>query len=217
MELTSELKNYFEGKFKSLKDELLKLDSPDLIKEYLDWVADKLVINIQFDNEKRILKSIKKLNKNEDKDKISKLRKEKFKYKQDDKPYELLKGDIINVKFGVGIGDELNGEHYGIILSNNGAMFLIAPLTSTPSYFKKYEIVLRDLNLPRKSEDRGKDDLSYVSYSQIRYIHCRRITSIKKRYGEENYKEKLHIDEKIVDNIIRNYFSICRFVKHFGR
>ena len=212
MDKDTQIKNYLIGKTRELEKELLKLDSLQSVEQYMKWAIEKLQINDCFANEELLLNEISKLDETKELEKIAGLKKQKFKYSQQDKPFKLNKGDLINIKFGVGVGHELDGQHYGIILSNRGAMFLIAPLTSTPQDFGKYSKSLKDLGLPREEgKSSTKSDISYVSFSQIRYIHVRRITKIKKIFNQKDYKEKLELGVDVANDIIQKYFDIINY------
>ena len=90
-------------------------------------------------------------------------------------PQSLEIGDIVNVKFGYGYCDEIEDNHYAIILSKIvGSMFLIAPLTSNEPKGGRM-LFYDDLMLPSKNRTTER---SYILFNQIRFAHYRRLENI---------------------------------------
>ncbi len=114
-------------------------------------------------------------------------------------PNSLTVGDIINVNFGIGFAGELSGDHYGIVLSRKGSMFLIAPLTKTPQPDKENTKFFEGLDLP------GENGKSYVNFGQIRFVHFRRLENI---IGIIEGKRHINIDE--VKDILEKYNKIIK-------
>lgn len=207
---TKALEAYLEGKLKALTQELLKLDSEETLKDYLDWTINKLKYNEATLKEVTLKQQISSLKLPEDKEAIDKLKLERKSFLQKDKPYELNVGDIINVKFGYGIGHELTGNHYAIILDRKGAMFLVAPLTSTPQNFGDNTAFFDNLSLPR-NKDKVSADKPYrcfVAFSQIRYVHCRRINSINSLPNLKKWPAKITLTSPQVTDVLTKYINI---------
>ena len=200
----ADIKDKLEGHLKSIKSELLKINDDEKIIDYVKYIYEHIKTNNDYVVERKILKEIKEISKNKDDEldvRIAELKKEKKKYMQKNYPASLQCGDIIYVKFGMGIADEINNGHYGVILSQKGSMFLIAPLTSKEQKYGSNTIYYKNLGLP--SANNAEEEISYVSFTQIRYVHCRRIENIS---GIEKGRE--HIDELKVKKIIENYNNI---------
>ena len=158
------------------------------------WVLDNLKFNE--DNEKEALLRSKIKLKLATKES---LRKNLRKVAKTNFPYNLKFGEIINVKFGLGVGDELKSNHYGVILSRKGKMFLVAPLTSQELDFGVNTVSYEDLGLPNSKK-------TFVSFSQIRYVHERRITKIDKLPEDKDGRLKLEVEQAI--RILDNYNKI---------
>ena len=198
------INDVLEGLLKTLKDEILKLNDNIQIEKYARCLLEQIKSNNDFINEQYLLKEIKNLKDFKDEDaqkRVSHFKTEKKKYMQKNYPLNLKSGDIVYVKYGIGIADEIQDGHYSIILSQNGSMFLVAPLTSKPQKFDENNLYFENLGLPSKLV--CEEEKSYVSFTQIRYVHCRRIENIENIKGG-----RLHIDETKVDKILENYFNI---------
>lgn len=198
-------KVYVFDKLKAVYSELLDCESQYAV-DYVDWVMEKLLSNKKHIEESKINARIKQLRSKTD----AASRKELFELKEKRKkilpknyPASLVKGDIIYVKYGVGFGDELTNGHYGIILNRKGALYLIAPLTSTPQPYEGYNIHLKDLGLPGEGT-KG----SYVSFNHVRFLHYRRIEKIK------GIKEgKKNIGAETAGKILENFFNMNKTMK----
>ena len=120
-------------------------------------------------------------------------------------PLNISKGDIVHVRFGINIGDELSDldtkltlfdGHYGIVLAQKGFMFLILPLTSHPQRLgdSSLEFYYENLELP------GGCNKSYPAFAKMQFVHLRRIKRIhgipdgKKQLSPEQISE---LDTKI--------------------
>jgi mRNA-degrading endonuclease toxin of MazEF toxin-antitoxin module len=187
------------GKLNSLKGDLLSLDLSKGIKA-AEWFSNVIHLNKNHQKEREIRSELRQEN-NADteqplREKIKEVQKKDF-------PFGLKFGDIIHVEFGIGIGDELRDGHYAVILSRKGEMFLIAPLTSETLYFGDNTLYFEGLGLP---STKGPNCKSYVSFSQIRYIHSRRIKKIHKIHKSLN--GRIHLDEDKALQILTNYNKI---------
>jgi hypothetical protein len=112
-------------------------------------------------------------------------------------PLNISKGDIVHVRFGVNLGDELSDldpslkdldGHYGIVVAQKGFMFLILPLTSSPLKLNDPDLdfYFEGLALP------GGYDKSYLAFAKMRFIHFRRI---KRIHGIPDGKKTLLPDQ----------------------
>lgn len=203
-EKAKNINDVLEGLLKTLKDEILKLNDNIQIEKYARCLLEQIKSNNDFINEQYLLKEIKNLKDFKDEDaqkRVSHFKTEKKKYMQKNYPLNLKSGDIVYIKYGIGIADEIQDGHYSIILSQKGSMFLVAPLTSKPQKFDENNLYFENLGLPSKLV--CEEEKSYVSFTQIRYVHCRRIENIENIKGG-----RLHIDETKVDKILENYFNI---------
>lgn len=187
---------------KALYSELLNSET-DEARAYSEWVLKKYNSNRRSAKEKEMRDELKRLNPSapDYAEKEQSIRKDIKKVLHTNYPDSLEKGDIIHVSYGVGFGDELSDDHYGIIISRLGTLFLVAPLTKTYQPFKENNVTFIGLSLP------GEDDTktSYVSFSQIRYVHKRRIEKIN---GITNGKK--HIDTTRVDEIMSKFNNIIK-------
>ncbi|WP_243357273.1 type II toxin-antitoxin system PemK/MazF family toxin [Bacillus litorisediminis] len=186
------------GKIDALKGEILSLDSYSG-ELYAVSFLKMLTTNKHHDKEKELKSKIKLglATKESLRDELRQVEKKNF-------PYNLQHGEIIHVDYGMGIADELRKGHYSVILSRKGEMFLVAPLTSQEQYYGKHTLFFENLNLPTFD---GKDrDKSYVSFSQIRYVHSRRITKIN--HIDPSLNGRLSLDKDSTKKILQNYFNI---------
>lgn len=195
-------KKQMQDKIKSLYSEFLSTDEKYAFN-YIDWVIEKLVINRKHMIEGDLRSKLKTLNPitSANVAEEQKLKGEIKKVIHKNYPNSLVKGDIININYGIGLGDELSDDHYGVIISRLGTMFLVAPLTKTPQPFGENNLTFKGLGLP--GEDSTKT--SYISFANIRYVHKRRIENI---IGISNGRK--HIDGKIVDDIMEKYNNIIK-------
>lgn len=186
---------------KAVFSELIDLDA-DLAVNMTKWLKEETTYYKQHLKELALDKAIKILAGKNDPDSLrqsSALKKERKCNLPTNYPSSLVKGDIICINYGVGMGDELSDWHYGIVLHRRGRTFLVAPLTSTPQPHGQLNIHLNNLGLPDENASG-----SYVNYQQIRYVHYRRIENIN---GIAN--GRLHIDTSIANNVINNFAIIA--------
>jgi hypothetical protein len=189
-----------QDKLKAVFSELLDCDH-EYALEFANWISDKIVSNKKHLIETQLNKEIKYLKTRTDEQsqlKLSEAKIKRVKILPKNYPSSLVKGDIIHVKYGVSLGDELNENHYGIIINRRGSLYLVAPLTSTPQPEGELNIHLKNLGLPGE----GKDG-SYVSFNHIRFIHYRRIQNVKKIKNG-----RVHIDPSIADKVVENFFKL---------
>lgn len=186
------------GHINALKGKLISIPLNDGVFA-TNWFLDLLNINQKHEKEQELRSKIKLglATKESLKDDLKKVAKVNF-------PYNLKFGEIIHVSFGLGVGDELKDGHYAIILSRKGDMFLVAPLTSQELDFDENTMYFDNLGIPNKAG--VKDKRSYVSFSQIRYIHNRRITKINNLESSKNGRVKL--DPDIALEILNTYNKI---------
>ena len=169
---------------------------------------------------------IKQVKENKKNQKLIELNREKFKAKKDNEkeeiqkqirsvqpkghPYQITKGDVVLVQFGINVGDEISDlqkdqtmkrdhGHYAVVLAQKGFMFLVVPLSSQPQSNRKnpdMEMCIEDLGI-------GNSDKSYVMFSQVNSIHIRRIKKIQSLLptGKTSLNSEVlgQLEEKIVD------------------
>ncbi|MGD7051409.1 type II toxin-antitoxin system PemK/MazF family toxin [Sutcliffiella horikoshii] len=187
---------------KSIYGTLLDKDKEYAIN-YAEWILKLLKDGHHNKQQVELNKQIRFLKPKTDSESlrlVKKLKQKRSKHMPKEYPTSLQKGDIINVEFGSGYCDELDSNHYGVILSNIvGSMYLVAPLTSVKP--KGGEILYYDdLGLPSKDKTITK---SYVLFNQIKFIHFRRlekITSVK--------NGKKHLSPVRVKEIIDKFNSV---------
>ena len=174
----------------NLWSELQDMDE-NYAEAYLNWCVEKLRINKLHQQEQNLRRQIKNktLTQDQKKNLIDLLKNKKHK----NHPLDIKKGDIVHVRFGVNLGDELSDldkdlktldGHYGIVVAQKGFMFLILPLTSHKSRFNDPDLdfYFEGLNLP------GGYQKSYLAFSKMQFIHFRRI---KRIHGIKEGKETL--------------------------
>ncbi|MCM3764616.1 type II toxin-antitoxin system PemK/MazF family toxin [Neobacillus niacini] len=193
-----EIDNTLLGHINALKGKLISIPLNEG-KFAAKWFLDLLNLNENHEKEQSLRSKIKVglATKESLKSELGKVSKKNF-------PYNLKFGDIIHVNYGLGVGDELKDGHYAIILSRKGDMFLVAPLTSQEVDFEENTIVFEDLGLPNKDGVESKK--SYVSFSQIRYIHNRRIEKINNLDKSFEGRVKLSPDDAL--EILNNFNKI---------
>lgn len=186
----------------ALWNELQNVDE-EYAKSYLAWCIEKLKTNKNHFEESIIKSKLKKLPLNSEEQTSLKVQLKKVKHKNH--PLNISKGDIVHVRFGINIGDELSDldtkltlfdGHYGIVLAQKGFMFLILPLTSHPQRLgdSSLEFYYENLELP------GGCNKSYPAFAKMQFVHLRRIKRIhgipdgKKQLSPEQISE---LDTKI--------------------
>lgn len=173
-----------KGKIQSLSvnlwNELQDMDE-NYAESYLNWCIEKVKVN-KLHQQEQLCKKKLKISTLKEKDKVELQRiLNTVKYKNH--PKNISKGDIIHVRFGVNLGDELSDldstfkkidGHYGIVISQKGFMFLVIPLTSHPqrSGDADLDFCLENLQLP------GGHNKSYLAFAKMKFIHIRRIKRI---------------------------------------
>lgn len=183
-------------KLKTIYSELLDLDADNAL-EYVKWKLEKIITNKKHNKEIALRLQLKSTTVSSDE--YNNIKSEIRKILPKNYPNSLEQGDIINVNFGIGFAGELSDDHYAIILSNKGSMFLIAPLTKTPQPDRENIKYFENLNLP------GENGKSYVNFGQIRYVHFRRIQNI---IGIP--EKKRHIDKIEVNDILEKFNKIIK-------
>ncbi|MDT0160267.1 hypothetical protein [Bacillus sp. AG4(2022)] len=173
----SDQKDYVNDLIKSIYGILLDRDK-DFSVNYSEWVLKLLKDGYHNKKQIELNKEIRPLKFKTDAEsvrKFKKLKQKRSRHLPTLYPSNLKIGDIVNVDFGSGYCDELDSDHYGIILSNIvGSMYLIAPLTSVEP--KGGEILYYDdLRLPSKNPSIVK---SYILFNQIKFVHFRRLEKI---------------------------------------
>lgn len=164
----------------SFWNEIQEIDA-NYAESYLKWCMEKLNINKKHIKELSLKRQLKfKAPGSNEYNSI------KFSIKEASHrniPKNISKGDIVHVKFGVNLGDELTdldnnqvtlAGHYAIVLAQRGFMFLVLPLTSQPQRENDPELImiLKDLGLP------GMINESHITIGKIRSVHIRRINRI---------------------------------------
>ncbi|MBN2833598.1 MAG: type II toxin-antitoxin system PemK/MazF family toxin [Candidatus Delongbacteria bacterium] len=87
------------------------------------------------------------------------------------------KSEIVYVNYDPTVGDEFPGNHLSIILKKNydGNTYKVVPITSSSSGVGSHKVKLgRLMELP----ERLNQDVSYLSYEQVRTVDVKRIRSI---------------------------------------
>lgn len=186
-------------KLNTLKGKLIKWNSFHAIN-HLDWFNAKLDHNIKHEQERHFRGLI-----NQGLATFKDLSSDLNKVQHKGVPNDIKFGEIVHVSFGIGIGDEIKGGHYSVILSRKGKMFLIAPLTSKEQKFGKQTLYFESIDLPAK--DGFNPDKSYVSFSQIRYVHARRIELVK---DLPKGKNRVNIGTDNAQKILDNYYEIVK-------
>lgn len=192
-----EARKHLDGKINTIKGLLLDLETNQSLFT-VDWFYDKLIMNKNHEEEARIRRQIKSVSDETLKDK---LKKDINKVSQKNVPKPIQVGDVVHIKFGVGVGHELKEHHFGIVLARKGLMFLIAPLTSKEQDYGSLNYSFDNLNLSKSTK------ISHVSFCHIRYIHQRRIENIT---TVNNKIRKITIDIKEVEKILDNYFQVIK-------
>lgn len=190
--------NKLLGYINALKGKLVAMNLNDGLFAS-KWFLDNLNLNENHDKEQSLRSKIKLGIETKDS-----LRGDLKAVAKNNFPYNLKFGEIIHVNFGLGVGDELKNGHYAIILSRKGDMFLIAPLTSQELDFNENTLSFTDLGLPNK--DGAAFKKSYVSFTQIRYIHNRRIEKINNIDPALNGRIKMNPDDAL--EVLNTYNKI---------
>jgi hypothetical protein len=150
-------------------------------ESFLDWCITKLRVNKHHQEEQKIKAALRRPELSDEErielsNRLSKLRHKNH-------PRNITKGDIVHVRFGVNLGDELSDldrnfkplpGHYGIVIAQRGFMFLVLPLTSQPQRLNdpELEFYFENLGLP------GGHTKSYPAFAKMQFVHIRRITRI---------------------------------------
>ena len=104
---------------------------------------------------------------------IKRIQKGKFKRL----PNNLIRGDIVNVEFGINIGNELSDSntngHYAIIWAQQGFTFLVIPLTKKQQVNNLFSENIGEIEgLPVKIDSYVKVDyMKWISSTRIRWIN----------------------------------------------
>jgi len=187
-----------EADIKALYSLLLNSDV-DTAAQYTNWVLKKFRANGRHRAERIAKASIKRMQPWDPA--YSQLETEIARLQHRNFPRQLNKGDIIHVDFGVGFCDELSKGHYGIVLSRLYEMYLVAPLTKTPQRYGVNNMELHGLGLP----GRLPDDISYVNFTQVRYVHRRRIENIDGVTGGVK-----HLSQEEADEVLDKFYKIVK-------
>lgn len=190
--------NYVNDRLKAVYSELLDMETQDA-KKYAEWFLEKTKMNKAHIKELKLradYKLIRHLTDDESKRKAKGLKAQIKRTIPNSYPDSLQIGDVIFVKYGVGIGDEFHNDHYAVVLGRLGSLFLLAPITSTPQIFGSRNITISKIGMS------GKDS-GHICYSQIRYVHYRRIEKIT-----SSANGRLKVDPEIALQIIKNYNEI---------
>ncbi|MGG2480886.1 hypothetical protein [Brevibacillus borstelensis] len=195
-----------------LWNELQETDE-NYAESYLTWCIEKLRTNKAHQKEQTIRRNLNRKNlTQQDRDQLTR---ELQKVKHKDHPKNITKGDIVHVKFGVNLGDELSDldgnykiidGHYAIVLGQKGFMFHILPLTSQPQRLNDpdLEIFFEGLALP------GGYDKSHLAFAKMQFIHIRRI---KRIHGIPEGKKRLTDEQlKILDEKLSKLMALKAFV-----
>jgi len=195
--INKEARKHLDGKVNTIKGLLLDIETSQSLFA-VDWFYDKIMMNKNHQEESQLKKQINTTTdlaiKNKLKERINKV-------SQKNVPKPILIGDVVHIKFGVGVGHELKEHHFGIVLARKGLMFLIAPLTSVPQDYGDLNYSFNNLNLSKKT------NISYVSFCHIKYIHQRRIENIT---TANNKVRNVRTGSEAVNNILDNYFKIVK-------
>ena len=160
----------------AILSELLELDA-NYAESYIKWMHNLLRKNIEYIKESNLRKKLKIIRKDTEEYNEIKLKIKKCAHRSH--PLNMSKGDIVHIKFGVNLGDELCdldkeqkslSGHYGMILAQTGFIFTVIPLTSQSQPSLDLVFELNNVNgLPKRS---------YLLFSQIRSVNIRRIERI---------------------------------------
>ncbi|MEG0729626.1 MAG: hypothetical protein RR420_08390 [Anaerovoracaceae bacterium] len=180
----------------SLWNELQDIDE-NYAESYLNWCIEKAKTNKLHQQEQNLKKQLKNQSlTEEEKNNLQNLLRN---VKHKNHPLNISKGDVVHVRFGINLGDELSDldsslktldGHYGIVVAQKGFMFLILPLTSHPSRMNDSDLdfYFEGLDLP------GGYEKSYLAFAKMKFIHFRRI---KRIHGIPNGKKNL-LPEQVV-------------------
>ena len=115
-------------------------------------------------------------------------KKHKLKEKLSALPYQMQRGDIVKVNFGINIGDEFSdsgtGSHFAVYWEQNGFQIIVIPISAEerqPQKNKFAQNIGQIEGLPK-----GND--SYAKIDMIRSVSIRRISRI---YGQADGKISL--------------------------
>lgn len=164
----------------NLWNELQDVDE-NYAESYLSWCIEKARANKLHQQEQYLKKQLKNLTLTEENKNQLQVSLKNVKHKNH--PLGISKGDIVHVRFGVNLGDELSDldpslktldGHYGIVVVQKGFMFLVLPLTSHPSRMNDPDLdfYFEGLGLP------GGYEKSYLAFAKMKFIHFRRIKRI---------------------------------------
>lgn len=183
----------------SLWNELQDMDE-NYAEAYLNWCIEKARANKLHQKEQNFKKQLKNPTLTQEQKNNLQISLRNVKHKNH--PLNISKGDIVHVRFGVNLGDELSDldqslktldGHYGIVVAQKGFMFLILPLTSHPLRLNDPDLdfYFEGLDLP------GGYQKSYLAFAKMQFIHFRRI---KRIHGIQNGKKELLPDQVIKMN-----------------
>lgn len=117
-----------------------------------------------------------------------------FREKFHNLPYQMKRGDIVWVDFGINVGDEFGDDgtdgHFAMIWAQQGFMFIVIPL-SKQERVDKYTVNLGIIEGLPYSQN------SYAKLDNIKSIHIRRIKRIN---GQDNGKI-LYENQSILNDI----------------
>lgn len=172
----SETLKLIKSRQSAILSDLLDMDA-NYAESFIKWMHNLLLQNKRHFMESSLRKQLKLL-KNTDSD-YKNIRQKIKNVSHKSHPLSMSKGDIVHVKFGVNLGDELSDldkdrkslpGHYGLILAQKGFAFIIIPLTSVPQPFPGATFELNNIpGLPKKS---------FLLFNQIRAVNIRRLERI---------------------------------------
>ncbi|RUU74309.1 hypothetical protein EOC06_33960 [Mesorhizobium sp. M7A.F.Ca.MR.362.00.0.0] len=160
--------------------ELLDVDQ-NYAESYLKWCIAQLKENKR--NTKHI--ALKNAFRNADESAKFNLRKQMGTVKPKGHPLGINPGDIVLVRYGINVGDEISDlqrdntlkndhGHYSVVVKQKGFMFLVVPLSSQRqrSNNPAEELSFKGLGI-------GTTDESHVMFNQIQSVHIRRLKNIQ--------------------------------------
>lgn len=169
----------------NLWGELLDCDE-NYAHSYLKWCISQLKHNknnIKHFQLKNDLKMAQRTNNKEEEQEIL----NQIRYvKPKGFPYNIKRGDIVLVKFGINLADEIcdlqkdqtmkeDHGHYSIIIAQKGFMFLVVPLSSQAQPNPQNP----NLVMTIEGLGIGNSNQTHVIFNQIQSVSIRRISKIK--------------------------------------
>lgn len=120
-------------------------------------------------------------------------------------PYQMKRGDIVWVEFGINVGDELSDQykngHYAMIWAQQGYVFTVFPLSSSRD--KKFNDCAVNIGEIRHLPQEGD---TYLKVDMIRSISIRRIRKLNNvRGGKISITDPdilKRINDKIIEKLI---------------